>query len=184
MSDINASKVKCSYTDCKHGYHNFRKKRFGKNSVRSEKCRECGETVVDWNRLDENNIQDIKYTISMLKYQAIRDLYWNKTIDEKAKQLAFKHGLTKIKEDVTKRMKKFRDTPSSNFFRDGTQIKQDGNIIYYAQHATATCCRKCMEEWHGFGRETTLTDKQMSYAIDLIMYYIKVRLPNLSSEGS
>ncbi len=32
---------------------------------------------------------------------------------------------------------------------DGRQTPREGNTIFYAQHATASCCRTCIEYWHG-----------------------------------
>ncbi len=63
------------------------------------------------------------------------------------------------------------------------QTRTSGNVIYYAQHATATCCRKCMEAWHAIDRETPLGDQEIGYATELVMRYIKVRLPDLPFIG-
>jgi len=34
-----------------------------------------------------------------------------------------------------------------------TKQQREGSaeIVHYAQHATAACCRKCIEYWHGIG---------------------------------
>src|SRR3989454_6847476 len=39
------------------------------------------------------------------------------------------------------------------YHRDGyqTQRERSAEIVHYAQHATAACCRKCIEYWHGIG---------------------------------
>lgn len=29
----------------------------------------------------------------------------------------------------------------------------DGNIVFYAQHAVAACCRNCIEVWHGIATQ-------------------------------
>jgi hypothetical protein len=31
---------------------------------------------------------------------------------------------------------------------DGRQTPYRGHPVFVAQHATATCCRGCLEEWH------------------------------------
>lgn len=64
----------------------------------------------------------------------------------------------------------------ANPYRDGYQTPKKGNVLFYAQHATATCCRKCMEDWHGVPMGQALTDKQISYFTDLLMRYIDERL--------
>jgi hypothetical protein len=32
---------------------------------------------------------------------------------------------------------------------DGKQTPMRNHPIFIAQHATATCCRRCLEKWHG-----------------------------------
>jgi Domain of unknown function (DUF4186) len=32
---------------------------------------------------------------------------------------------------------------------DGKQTPYRGHPVFVAQHATATCCRTCLERWHG-----------------------------------
>src|SRR5689334_9751947 len=45
---------------------------------------------------------------------------------------------------------------------DGKQTPWKGHPVFLAQHATATCCRGCLEKWHGIekGRELTSEEKQ------------------------
>ena len=41
--------------------------------------------------------------------------------------------------------------------KDGRQTPYRGHPVFVAQHATATCCRSCLQRWHGIpkGRELT-----------------------------
>ena len=65
-------------------------------------------------------------------------------------------------------------------FRDGIQTPVDKqNIIYYAQHATATCCRKCIKYWHGIPYDRALEPAEALYLQELIIKYIENRLPDL-----
>ena len=73
--------------------------------------------------------------------------------------------------------------PRSKLPLDGRQTGFSGNTILYAQHATATCCRKCIEAWHGIERENPLTDEEIGYMTELVMYYIQKRMPNLAQHG-
>ena len=69
-------------------------------------------------------------------------------------------------------------------FRDGYQTGSGGNNpLHYAQHATATCCRKCIAEWHGIPRGVELTAVQIDYFTRLLMLYIEERLPDLTEGG-
>jgi hypothetical protein len=70
-----------------------------------------------------------------------------------------------------------------NHPRQGRQTKWDGNIIFYGQHATACCCRRCIEVWHGISRKRDLTEDEVRYFTELVCLYIRHRLPELSDEG-
>ena len=43
---------------------------------------------------------------------------------------------------------------------DGKQTPRNGHPVFVAQHATATCCRKCLEKWHYIERGTPLTRRR------------------------
>ncbi|WP_322354279.1 DUF4186 family protein [Dehalococcoides sp.] len=171
--------VSCSSHDCEHDLHCFRRQRPIKQTYRNGKCFACGVDLVDWNRIDKKNLKDVDYTINAIQKEMIRHVYWHKTIDEQALELARKKGLHQLKEDVEKRISKYVSPASKDIFRDGTQTPFKGNLIYYAQHATATCCRKCAEEWHGIDRNRPLTPDEIHYMVDLVMLYIKQRVPDL-----
>ena len=59
----------------------------------------------------------------------------------------------------------------------------EGNALYYAQHATATCCRRCVEEWHAIPRGRPLEVDEVSYLADLVRLYVRERLPYLTEDG-
>ena len=56
---------------------------------------------------------------------------------------------------------------------DGKQTPMKGHPVFIAQHATATCCRKCINKWHKFPMGTQLTQEQQDYIVDLIMKWIE-----------
>ena len=45
---------------------------------------------------------------------------------------------------------------------DGKQTPMRKHPVFIAQHATATCCRGCLEKWHGIpkGRELSAEEKR------------------------
>jgi hypothetical protein len=53
----------------------------------------------------------------------------------------------------------------------------------YAQHATASCCRKCIEEWHGIHQGRELTEDEITYLATLAILYVDERLPFLTQAG-
>jgi Domain of unknown function (DUF4186) len=44
--------------------------------------------------------------------------------------------------------------------RDGKQTPYRGHPVFVAQHATACCCRGCLEKWHGIPRGHRLTEAE------------------------
>jgi len=51
----------------------------------------------------------------------------------------------------------------SNPDNDGRQTPWRGHPVFVAQHATATCCRACLEQWHGIARGRELTMDERDY---------------------
>ena len=56
---------------------------------------------------------------------------------------------------------------------DGKQTPFSGHPVFTAQHATATCCRQCLERWHKIPRGRTLTEKEIIYVIDTILFWLE-----------
>lgn len=55
---------------------------------------------------------------------------------------------------------------------DGRQTPWRGHPVFTAQHATATCCRGCIEKWHGIPRGRTLTEEELDRLCALVMAWI------------
>jgi hypothetical protein len=51
---------------------------------------------------------------------------------------------------------------------DGRQTPWRGHPVFVAQHATATCCRSCLEQWHGIERGTALSESEQAWAVRII----------------
>ena len=56
---------------------------------------------------------------------------------------------------------------------DGKQTPMRGHPVFIAQHATATCCRSCIEKWHKFPKGRELTSTEQEYLVSVIMEWIK-----------
>ena len=56
---------------------------------------------------------------------------------------------------------------------DGKQTPMRGHPVFIAQHATATCCRGCLEKWHKFPKGRVLTEQEQEYVVNVIMEWIK-----------
>ena len=60
--------------------------------------------------------------------------------------------------------------------KDGRQTPYRGHPVFVAQHATATCCRTCLERWHEIPKGGALDDDQQAYAVDVICRWIEREL--------
>lgn len=59
--------------------------------------------------------------------------------------------------------------------RDGKQTPWRGHPVFVAQHATATCCRGCLEKWHGIAKGHPLTPEQQDYIVQFIALWLRRR---------
>ena len=56
---------------------------------------------------------------------------------------------------------------------DGKQTPTKGHPVFTAQHATACCCRGCINKWHKFPKGVQLTSEQQEYLVNVTMEWIK-----------
>lgn len=61
---------------------------------------------------------------------------------------------------------------------DGRQTPYRGHPVFVAQHATATCCRSCLERNHEIARGHELTQPERAYVVDVIMRWIEREIPD------
>jgi Domain of unknown function (DUF4186) len=59
---------------------------------------------------------------------------------------------------------------------DGKQTPYRGHPVFVAQHATATCCRNCLERWHDIPKGYELTTAEQAYAVEVICRWIETDL--------
>jgi len=56
---------------------------------------------------------------------------------------------------------------------DGRQTPFYGHPVFIAQHATGTCCRKCLQRWHGINAGKALNSEEVQYAVDVIVMWLE-----------
>lgn len=59
---------------------------------------------------------------------------------------------------------------------DGKQTPMKNHPVFIAQHATACCCRGCMEKWYHIPKTRDLTDEELDYFKQIIMKWIKSKM--------
>ena len=116
------------------------------------------------------NYDEILYKLSKSKFRSSFHLrrYMLDYINEK--------GLDKIKDHAYDFIRK-RLAPSV-IPNDGKQTPMKGHPVFIAQHATATCCRGCLEKWHHIPKERMLSEKEIDYIVNLIMLWISKEVYN------
>jgi Domain of unknown function (DUF4186) len=62
--------------------------------------------------------------------------------------------------------------------RDGRQTPYRNHPVFVAQHATASCCRGCLERNHQIPRGRELTADERRYLIDVITRWIEREVPD------
>jgi len=117
-----------------------------------------------------------------MRTEFIRHHFWHAEIDDEAIEHAKRKGRAVLLSEVPKRLQ--QSIGKANPFRDGTQTPFHGKAVYYAQHATATCCRKCVEEWHGIPRGRALTPEEIGYLSQLAARYLQERLKDIPEAGT
>ena len=112
-------------------------------------------------------MQDINYLLYRLSKSKFRSSFHLK---EKDIEYIDKKGLDKIKEHaydfIIKRLK------PSIIPNDGKQTPMRGHPVFIAEHATATCCRGCLNKWYGIPKNRELTDVEVDFIVKVIMTWI------------
>ncbi|MFF9813143.1 DUF4186 domain-containing protein [Streptomyces sp. NPDC014006] len=57
-------------------------------------------------------------------------------------------------------------------YKDGKQTPYRGHPVFVAQHATATCCRGCLQRWHGIPKGRELSHAERAYVVEVICRWI------------
>lgn len=51
-----------------------------------------------------------------------------------------------------------------------------GHPVFIAQHATATCCRGCLEKWHNIPQGQPLSEAQQQYIVAVIHHWLVIQM--------
>jgi hypothetical protein len=60
----------------------------------------------------------------------------------------------------------------ANPANDGRQTPMKNHPVFIAQHATATCCRGCLQKWHGIPKGGPLIQEQIDYIVEVIARWL------------
>lgn len=97
-------------------------------------------------------------------------------LNQKDKDIIAAKGLTTIREHARQIIAK-RLAPAV-IPNDGKQtpMRHGTSPVFIAQHATACCCRGCLEKWHHIPKGRALTPAEQAYVVEVIMHWIESKL--------
>ena len=166
---------------CAQGFHVYHRSR-RVNIKGYPVCKYCGADIIDWTRIHRRDIAESEYTFTQLAADRLRCDWWTKEIDAPARKHAIKKGVSGLEQAVLNRLT--RSVGAAHPAFDGRQTPMAGNAIFYAQHALACCCRKCIECWHGIPRGEALDSATLRYFTELVLKFIKIRIPEIAGQSS
>jgi len=173
-------KLKCTQSDCGNDLHCFLQKT-QKPRPHGGPCRSCGKDLVDFPRVQARNLDDVRNTFDSLSKELIRHEFWERPFDQHAVNHARRKGRRAMREvEAEKRLR--QSVGKARHPREGKQTPFEGNVLFYAQHAVAACCRKCIEYWHGIATGSALTGDEIAYLAKLLILYLEHRMPNLNED--
>ncbi len=173
-------RMSCDLHDCGQGLHCFiLTKKMSREIEPKPKgmCQICGaENVEDWEFVRQRDPNRIEETIVALKNEGIRHEYWCVIeLSEKVIIHARKKGRIKMLEAIEKRI--MQSVGKAKNWLEGYQTSWEGKTATeYAQHATATCCRPCIEHWHGIEQGRDLIKDEVEYLSSLVWRYIEEKI--------
>jgi len=56
---------------------------------------------------------------------------------------------------------------------DGKQTPMKNHPVFIAQHATATCCRGCLQKWHRLAKGRALSAAEIDYVVSVIERWLR-----------
>lgn len=92
----------------------------------------------------------------------------------KGKELEYLHS--KGIDTILEHGRDFIDTrlAPANPPNDGKQTPMKNHPIFIAQHATATCCRGCLQKWHGIpSKDHELKLQEKEYIMKVLEKWVK-----------
>lgn len=66
--------------------------------------------------------------------------------------------------------------------RDGMQTPMKGHPVFVAQHATATCCRRCLASWHKIPAGHPLSEAEQHHILVVLRRWLESEIRRLGSE--
>ena len=121
---------------------------------------------------------NVDYLLNRLSKSKFRSSFH---LNEKMKKYVIDKGYEKIESDaydlINNRIAK------ANILNDGKQTPmRQVHPVFIAEHATATCCRGCINKWHHIEKGKELNKEEIDYIVSIIMKWIRKELSDYESK--
>jgi hypothetical protein len=112
-------------------------------------------------------MRDVEEVLSSLSHSPFRS-----RIHLQGKELDYlrRKGMSQVLEHAADFIEK-RLAPASPA-NDGKQTPWHNHPVFVAQHATATCCRDCLQKWHQIPKGRALTAEEQQYIVEVIRSWL------------
>jgi hypothetical protein len=177
--------IRCKWSACAHDHHTLDYTGHvdpGGRSFPKGHCQACGKPILASTETAGLVSDDFGNVIGALNSELIRHHYWSVSIDLRAWNKAKRVGRKRLHEQAMKRVTKEMTRNDSGA---GHQTSYFGDVIAYAQHAVAACCRKCAAYWYGLPSDLNVppSDAQIQFMVSAVQTYLDIRLPDLPNEA-
>ena len=108
-------------------------------------------------------MNDVQEVLSRLSRSAFRSQIH---LGEQELEYLRQKGMTEVLRHAAEFIEK-RVGPASPL-NDGKQTPWHNHPVFVAQHATATCCRGCLQKWHQIPKGRALTTEEQQYIVEVI----------------
>jgi len=96
-------------------------------------------------------------------------------LSEKDREIAREKGIETMKKHAVEILEKRIKIMPKN---DRHQTPYKGYPVFIAQHATATCCRNCLEKWYKIPKDKILSEEEIEFFAGLITEWISREINN------
>ncbi|MDO9364865.1 MAG: DUF4186 domain-containing protein [Methylotenera sp.] len=109
-------------------------------------------------------------------FTALAKSPFRRSFELRAKDLAYlqQNGLSEVLDHAEDFIGK-RLAPAV-IANDGKQTPMRGHPVFVAQHATACCCRGCLQKWHKIPQLRELTLAEQAYVVVVIEKWLQQRV--------
>ncbi|HEY4778291.1 MAG TPA: DUF4186 family protein [Solirubrobacterales bacterium] len=149
-------------------------------------CIACGTDTVEWGRCHARDPEDHEGLFGNMRQELLRDHYWGLELPEHVLRKARKRSSEQLQTTIGLDL---RRALVPDHFVEGRQTpfaenEEKATISTCSQHAIGTCCRACLEKWHGIPHGVVLGGSEYDYLGGLAWIYVERRLELSDSNGS